>query len=229
MSLRIEETFELRAPMERVWSYLVDPRQVVDCLPGAELTEVKDDVTFLGRVKVKVGPVTAAYNGKVTITGRDDAVHIVSMVGEGREAAGSGSARMTMTSRLASLPNGVTQVRVSADVDVVGKAAQFGRGMIESVNKQLFKQFTECVRTTLEPSVSDTPGMATPIDTPSSPPAVAPSRASASPPTGVTSPARPAQPVKVVPLLFRALAAMIAGLFRAARQMLTRSNRKSPT
>src|SRR6185503_18170389 len=112
-----EETFELRAPVDRVWSYLVDPRQVVDCLPGAELTEVKDDSTFLGRVKVKVGPVTAAYNGKVTITNRDDGAHVVSMVGEGREATGSGSAKMTMTSRLATLPTGVTQVRVTADVD----------------------------------------------------------------------------------------------------------------
>ena len=150
MSHRIEETFQLRAPVDRVWTYLVDPRQVVDCLPGAELTDVQSDTTFLGRVKIKVGPVTAAYNGKVTITARDDGAHVVSMVGEGRESGGAGSAKMTMTSRLATLPGGDTEVHVTADVDVVGKAAQFGRGMIESVNKQLFKQFTECVKGTLE-------------------------------------------------------------------------------
>src|SRR5687768_4131138 len=108
MPLRIEERFQLRAPVDRVWSYLVDPQQVVHCLPGAELTEVVDERTFLGRVKVKVGPITAAYSGKVTITDRDDAAHVVSMMGEGRESGGAGSARLTMTSRLAMLPTGET-------------------------------------------------------------------------------------------------------------------------
>src|SRR5262245_14843377 len=155
MSLRIEETFQLRAPIDRVWQYLVNPRKVVECLPGAELTEVQDDATYLGRVKVKVGPVTAAYNGKVTITTRDDAAHVVSMAGEGRESTGTGSAKMTMTSRLEAIPGGSTQVQCAADSDSVGKIVQFGRGMIESVNKQLFKQFVECVRVTLEASGTD--------------------------------------------------------------------------
>ena len=48
MPLKIEETFQLRAPVERVWEYLTDPRQVVACLPGAELTSVQDESTFLG-------------------------------------------------------------------------------------------------------------------------------------------------------------------------------------
>jgi carbon monoxide dehydrogenase subunit G len=200
MSLHIEETFELHAPVERTWRYLVDPRQVVNCLPGAELTEVQDAETFLGRVKVKVGPITAAYDGRVTITGRDDAAHVVSMVGEGRERTGAGSAKMTMTSRLTPLSGGATQVQVVADVDVVGKAAQFGRGMIESVNKQLFKQFTECLRGSLEgPAVAEL--QAEPL-----------ARAPASPVTTArvasAMPAIPApnggQPLRVVPLLGRA-------------------------
>jgi len=217
MSLRIEETFELRAPVDRVWSYLVDPRQVVDCLPGAELTEVKDDSTFLGRVKVKVGPVTAAYNGKVTITNRDDGAHVVSMVGEGREATGSGSAKMTMTSRLASLPTGVTQVRVTADVDIVGKAAQFGRGMIETVNRQLFKQFTECVRTTLEPPASTSAPQLAEADLP-------PLEGDRVRPTAAPSVAagRGAEPVRILPLLFHALADAVRRLLRAGRDVLRR-------
>ena len=217
MSVRIEETFELHAPVDRVWSYLVDPRQVVDCLPGAELTEVKDDTTFLGRVKVKVGPVTAAYNGKVTITNRDDGAHVVSMVGEGRETAGSGSAKMTMTSRLASLPTGVTQVRVTADVDIVGKAAQFGRGMIESVNKQLFKQFTECVRTTLEPPADRAPSPATnePVA-----PATSLSSSGSAAPSG--APRVQAEPLRILPMLLRAAIEMLGRWLRAARKRLTR-------
>lgn len=150
MALRTEETFQLEAPADRVWAYLIDPRQVVTCLPGAELTSVEDDSTFLGKVKVKVGPVVAAYSGKVVITERDDAARVVRMVGEGRESAGSGSAKVSITSTVVELRGGTTEVRVTADLDIVGKIAQFGRGMIESVNKQMFRQFTECVRATLE-------------------------------------------------------------------------------
>lgn len=64
MSIRIEEVFEIQAHPDRVWSYLTDPRQVVNCLPGAELTTVENDTTFLGRVKVKVGPIVTAYAGR---------------------------------------------------------------------------------------------------------------------------------------------------------------------
>jgi carbon monoxide dehydrogenase subunit G len=205
MSLRIEETFELHAPVDRTWRYLVDPRQVVNCLPGAEITEVKDGETFLGKVKVKVGPITAAYDGRVTITGRDDAAHVVSMVGEGRERSGAGSAKMTMTSRLTPLSGNATQVQVVADVDIVGKAAQFGRGMIESVNKQLFKQFTECLRGTLEGAVADSAEF-----TAEPPPAAwvpAPPPRPASPRTAGAMPVVPAPagpPLRVVPLVMRA-------------------------
>jgi len=198
MSLRIEETFELHAPVDRTWRYLVDPRQVVNCLPGAELTEVRDDETFLGRVKVKVGPVTAAYDGRVTITGRDDDAHIVSMVGEGRERTGSGSAKMTMTSRLTPLASGATQVQVIADVDIVGKAAQFGRGMIESVNKQLFKQFTECLRGTLEaPILADVPATYAPA------PERQPTRARMAEAIPIVPAPAGSPPLRIVPLLFR--------------------------
>jgi len=204
MSLRIEETFELHAPVDRTWRYLVDPRQVVNCLPGAELTEVKDAETFLGRVKVKVGPITAAYDGRVTITARDDTSHVVSMVGEGRERTGSGSARMTMTSRLTPISGDATQVQVIADVDVVGKAAQFGRGMIESVNKQLFRQFTECLRGTLESDVSDGSALATEAPAPS--PAWVPPPRTARSPSAIPTVPPPSggQPLRVVPLIARA-------------------------
>ena len=213
MSFRIEESFELRAPVDTAWRYLADPRQVVHCLPGAELTEVKDDATYLGRVQVKVGPVTAAYDGKVTITSRDDAAHIVSMVGEGRERTGSGSAKMTMTSRLTPISATVTQVQVTAEVDIVGKAAQFGRAVVESVNKQLFKQFTACVRGTLEASA---PG---PTETPTSDA----SRSHGEPPvlpaalSVVAAPPAAVQPVRILPLLWHTFVEWLRRITSVAR------------
>jgi len=200
MAIRTEETFQLRAPADRVWAYLIDPRQVVTCLPGAELTSVQDDSTFLGKVKVKVGPVVAAYSGKVVITERDDTARIVRMVGDGRESAGSGSAKVSITSTVVELPDGLTEVRVTADLDIVGKIAQFGRGMIESVNKQMFRQFTECVRATLETRAAEavtaataaTAATATATAAPSA--AASPTTPSAATPGGGTSEVRSASP-----------------------------------
>ena len=150
MGTRIEEKFAVKAPAAAVWSYLVDPRRVVRCLPGAELTEVVDERTFLGKVKVKVGPVTVAYQGKVLLVELDEAGRRVRMTGEGRESTGSGAARMNMESRLVLLPTGATEVTVVAEVDIAGRLMQLGRGMIEQVSHQLFQQFATCVQATLE-------------------------------------------------------------------------------
>jgi carbon monoxide dehydrogenase subunit G len=236
MAIRIEEVFEIQAHPDRVWAYLTDPRQIVICLPGAELTSVQDDKTFLGRVKVKVGPISTAYAGKVILTERDDATRVVKMIGEGRESGGAGSAKMTMTSAVVGLANGSSEVRVTADIDIVGRIAQFGRGMIESVNKQMFKQFTECVRTTLAESpnaqaaasgpstTSDRvqsatelpaippaqPGWASVLATPTSG-SIVPSSAMPSAPPNPSTPVA-GQPVRLIPVLFRALADYLGGL-----------------
>ena len=229
MSITIQETFQVQAPIDRVWEYLTDPRQVVTCLPGAELVSVEDPTRFRGRVKVKVGPVTAAYDGTVTMLERDDAAHVVRMVGEGRESSGSGggggSAKLIMTSTLVSIPDGATEVRVLAELDVVGKLAQYGRGMIESVNKQLFKQFTTCVRETLElPVTHSSPTLPPPAADQSS--AVMPSAmsvATASSSTAYAPPGPPlgavaARPVRLSPLLLRALLERIRAVFRRRRR-----------
>ena len=72
MSITLNETFRVSAPPERVWQFLKNPAAVVTCLPGAELTETIDAQTYGGRVKVKVGPITAAYAGRASLTQVDD-------------------------------------------------------------------------------------------------------------------------------------------------------------
>jgi uncharacterized protein len=219
---KTEETFQLRAPADRVWAYLVDPRQIVTCLPGAELTSVEDDSTFLGKVKVKVGPVVAAYSGRVVITERDDAARVVRMIGEGRESTGAGSAKVVITSTVVALPDGGTEVRVTADLDIVGKIAQFGRGMIDSVNKQMFRQFAECVRANLETPPADLAAPAVPSATPPSTPSGTTPPAAPADATFVAPGARhsghltieTAQPVRLLPLIGRALWDALAGFIR---------------
>jgi carbon monoxide dehydrogenase subunit G len=155
MAFKIEERFEVKAPVERVWNYLVDPKRVVQCLPGAELLEQQDERTFLGAIKVKVGPLSMSYKGQAKFTEINDETHQVRMVGDAREVGGSGSTKISMLSTVSPLAGGGSEVLVTADIDLVGKIVQFGRGMIEEVSRQMFRQFSTCVRQQLE--VADEP------------------------------------------------------------------------
>lgn len=195
MATRIEERFTVKATPEAVWAFLIDPAQVVTCLPGAELVEVVDPRTFLGAVKVKVGPVTVGYKGKVDLVEIDEAGKRVRMTGEGREAGGAGSARMNMESRLTPQPGGLTEVVVVSEVDVVGRLVQLGRGMIEQVSHQVFLQFAERVRAHLEQPAAG-------------------AEASAGGAAAAGAPAAPqaVEPLRAFPLLLRALWAWLKGL-----------------
>ena len=104
---------------------MIAPAKVVVCIPGAELLESRDDGTFLGAVKVKVGPMTMSYKGQIKFTEVDEQNHQVRMVGEGREASGAGSAKVTMLNRVTPLASGGAHVVVQAEMDLVGKIVQF--------------------------------------------------------------------------------------------------------
>jgi uncharacterized protein len=155
MPFKIEEEFEVRAPVQQVWEYLIDPAKVVVCIPGAELLETKDEGSFVGAVKVKLGPMSMSFKGLMKFTEVDEQGHQVRMVGEGRDAGGAGSAKVTMLSKVAPLKGVGALVVVNAEVDLVGKVVQFGRGMIEEVSRQLFRQFSACVKQRLEVEVAD--------------------------------------------------------------------------
>jgi carbon monoxide dehydrogenase subunit G len=149
-SLKIEERFSVQAPVERVWRFLLDPEQIAPCLPGAELLQIENERTFHGQMKVKVGPVTVAYQGTIELTQVDEAGRRVQMVGKGKEKGGAGSAKMTMESHLEPQPDGAVAIAVISDVELAGRIVRFGRGMIQSVSAQLFKQFAANVRQVLE-------------------------------------------------------------------------------
>lgn len=159
MAFKIEERFEVQAPVERVWEYLIDPARVVQCLPGAELLESQDDRTFLGAIKVKIGPLSMSYKGQAKFTDIDDQAHQVRMVGDAREVGGSGSTKVTMVSTVAPLSGGGSEVLVNAEIDLVGKIVQFGRGMIEEVSRQMFRQFSACVKSKLEVAIDPQPAI----------------------------------------------------------------------
>jgi len=190
MAFKIEERFEVQAPVERVWKYMIDPKRVVECLPGAQLLEQKDDQTFLGAIKVKVGPLSMSYKGQAKFTEINEQTHQVRMVGDAREVTGSGSTKVSMLSTVVPLASGGSEVSVNADVELAGKIVQFGRGMIEEVSRQMFRQFSTCVKQQLEVADDPAPVANSPVE-------------------GHTE----TKAVAAAPLAFRAIWAIIARFF----------------
>lgn len=154
MAIRIEKTFTVKARPEKVWAFLTDPEKVASCLPGAAITEKVDDRTYAGTMKVKLGPVSASYKGRLRFDRLDPEARVAELSGGGEETKGKGGAQMKMTSRLAEKDGG-TEVQVVSDVEVTGILAQFGRGMIDDVSDQMFEKFTGRMRASLEGDGSD--------------------------------------------------------------------------
>lgn len=144
MTVLLENTLDVPAPIDRVWDVMLDVERVAPCMPGAELTEVVDDRTWKGKVAIKLGPVALSFAGTVTMQERDEATHTVVLKADGRETKGKGSASATVTSRLEEA-GAVTHVAITSDVTISGALAQFGRGMIADVSQRMTDQFAACL------------------------------------------------------------------------------------
>jgi len=203
MAIEIEEKFEVAAPIDAVWRFVMDPHKVAACMPGAKLEEVVDERNFVGSIRVKVGAISAAYKGKVQLTEVDLATYTVEMAAEGTETGG-GTAKGTMSSALRSLGDGRTELVATATVDLTGRIMQVGRGMIQGVSHQLFKQFVAKAKRELE--AVGQPSVASGTD----------ASAAAAQAARISHP--PASPegdaIRVIPLLFHTLIAAIANFFR---------------
>ena len=118
-------------------------------MPGAVLEKIEGDGTFLGSVKVAVGPIATSYKGRVKFTSQDEANRRVELTAEGREGSG-GTARGTMSSSMLAREDGQTEVTVDVSVDVTGRIVQLGRGLMQDVAGDMFGQFVVCVKQQLE-------------------------------------------------------------------------------
>jgi carbon monoxide dehydrogenase subunit G len=150
MALVLTERFIVNAPLDRVWSYLTNPREVVHCMPGAELTTIDEDGSFHGQIRVKVGPMMMAYMGTARFDELDHEAHRARLVATAKEATGSGTAAMTMTSTVVEAMEGGTEVRIHASIDLTGRIVQFGRGLLDDVSRQIIRQFAACMQATLD-------------------------------------------------------------------------------
>ncbi|HSM87680.1 MAG TPA: SRPBCC family protein [Candidatus Limnocylindrales bacterium] len=150
MAVKIEKTFQVQEPVEKVWAILSDPSKVAVCVPGAKITEQVDEKTYKGAISVKVGPSVTDYKGEVQIVRLDAAAHEIEILGKGQDVRGKGSASMKMTGKLRALDDGATEVVSVSELNVVGILAQMGGRMIQEVSNIMFEQFTNNFRQMLQ-------------------------------------------------------------------------------
>lgn len=137
--MELEHSFSVPVPVERAWAVLLDVERVAPCMPGATLDSVDGDA-ISGRIKVKVGPIQMTYAGTATFTEKDEAAHVVVLQAAGKETRGAGTAAASVRSELT--PDGdATKVTVHTTLNVTGKPAQFGRGVMAEVGGKLIGIF----------------------------------------------------------------------------------------
>lgn len=145
----IENTFGVAADPDRVFAFLQDAHNVVECMPGAELVEDLGNDSYRGKVRIKIGPVTAAYAGVATITDKDAAQRIAVLLAEGKDSKGNGAAKATATMKVSPAPDG-SVVEIHTDLSVSGKLAQFGRSVMADVSNKMVGEMASRVRERIE-------------------------------------------------------------------------------
>lgn len=141
--MKLENEFRVSVPIDRAWEVLTDLPLITPCLPGAMLTDHDAD-EYKGKIKIKVGPVTADYSGSAVFVQRDEAARHVEISASGRDSRGSGNASATITADMSTDGDG-TKVSITTDLKISGKVAQFGKGMIAEVSGKLIDQFVDCI------------------------------------------------------------------------------------
>jgi uncharacterized protein len=163
--VKLEQSFEVRAPVERVWETLIDIERVAPCLPGAEINEAGEGGTYHGTFSVRLGPTTAAYRGQLELEEVDKDARCVVMRASGQDKRGQGSAKAWIVSTMHE-EGDATRVDVETDFTITGRLARFGRGgMIQDISNRLLKDFAECLQEKIEapPAAEPNPVDANPI------------------------------------------------------------------
>lgn len=164
----IQDQFDVPAPIDAVWRYLLDVELVAPCAPGAELTEVVDERTWKGKVVVKLGPISMVFAGTVVIQERDEQAHRVVLRATGREQQGRGAATAVVTSTLQPIDTG-TRVAFDTDLTLTGLAAQFGRGMVGDICGRMTNQFAACLQSNIAAAAAAPAAEGAPAEVPTSP------------------------------------------------------------
>jgi carbon monoxide dehydrogenase subunit G len=149
--MQLEHSFTVPVGIDDAWKVLLDIEQVAPCMPGAAIETVDGD-DFTGSVKVKLGPIALTYKGKASFVEKDEAAHRATIDAQGKDSRGNGTAAAKVTATLTSEGAAITRVNVLTDLNITGKPAQFGRGVMVDVGNKLIGQFADSLSSQLSAS-----------------------------------------------------------------------------
>jgi uncharacterized protein len=135
--MKLRNEFVVAAPLEQTWQALLDVPRVASALPGASVA-AGGGGEFPGRLRLRIGPVTAEYAGVARLLDVDEDAHVASFHVEG--SGGQGTAAATITNHVTEAEGG-TRVVVETELRVTGRAAAFGRGLLEDVSERMLDEF----------------------------------------------------------------------------------------
>jgi carbon monoxide dehydrogenase subunit G len=138
--MRLTNQFTVDAPVASVWDVLVDVERVAPCLPGARVLEKLGDDRYRAGMAVKLGPMTLQYEGEIETLERDAGARRARFSGSAREERGQGTASAQVGFSLA--PQGAgTRAELEMDVQLSGRAAALGQGVLQQVAEKLVTEF----------------------------------------------------------------------------------------
>jgi carbon monoxide dehydrogenase subunit G len=177
--MEIKGEYRIAAPREKVFAALNDQAVLQACIPGCESLEKTSDTEMKAKVRMRIGPVSASFSGKVTLSDIDPPNgYRISGEGQGG-AAGFAKGGAVVTLREDA---GETLLNYNVDAQVGGKIAQVGARLIDGTAKKLadefFGKFATMVggpppASAVAGTASDAPPASDTVSPPSPPPAAA--------------------------------------------------------
>jgi carbon monoxide dehydrogenase subunit G len=140
--MEFDNSFTVQKPIDEVWNTMIDLERVVPCVPGARIIEKTADRAVTAEVKIKLGAMTMNYSGPAEIVEADDSGHRAVMNARAKEAGGQGNADAKVSMQLTGTGE-ATEVALHSQINVTGKAAQMGEGVIAAVTEGMIKEFSE--------------------------------------------------------------------------------------
>lgn len=202
MSMELDNVFSVPTSPAHAWEVLLDVERIAPCMPGATVEEFDGEVVT-GRIKVKVGPVSLTYRGTAKFIERDPEAQVVVLEASGKETRGAGTASATVRASLEPESSGdSTRVVIHTTMNVTGRPAQFGRGVIAEVGGKLVEKFAD----NLAQLISDSNAPSADASTPSA----EASAVAAGGGTGAAEAGTDAAPVAVTPAAARPAASAAA-------------------
>jgi carbon monoxide dehydrogenase subunit G len=210
--MEFENTFVVQAPVEQVWDLLLDVERIAPCMPGAQVLEQTGDDAYKVAVKVKLGPMTMNYTGDVEIVDKDASAHQATMRAKAKEARGQGTAQASIRMALREQEAG-TETSIVTEMQMSGKAAAMGQGVIQDVAAALTDTFAQNLAGLIEDGGGDTaPAAREPAPEPTAAAAPPASGGAAAPP-----PPRPEPPADAGLPLGKIIGSVVVGRLRDPR------------